>query len=952
MIKKRIKKTLLFIIATLFLFQVNVVYALEVNYPSLFGLSLNDNSGFPEYAKYFFNVGIILSCFVAAISIAFGGVYYLVSYGRGKFTTEAKEWIKSGLLGLLIVVSTYLIAYTINPELVLFKLPGIPQLFFNQMSNEGDDLRGGGVSYQEIPIGNLTENLLSRTLDCYDFDAEGNPIEGVKMTIDIGEKISAPTYMNHDRVDCALKLADATQKKAFIVSELSKKITDLMNQCDCEKFGACSDTCNGAEGCDKPAVCPPVVPEDRICAGDCVDKECVQKANTSDCCPAGIKEKIEHGEIEITVGGIAKKYKGLDELRCDDEKLEIQKCNGFIDFLEKEVEVNKIKIKIIDKEKWKKLNLMQQMIYYKEKIEKIEKSIKADKNELISAKDALGNCYLAISSVDLLKEAKKESPAKPIKINRPFSDPETNSSIKISNYCEGFNYNNSSCLKICNEMCPDTSNQAIDLYRTKPIAEAYMKRECKSAVNDFGDFESCLDVCRTDCKGLCQQKYPDGKERELCEDQCAENSKCVIENADKCLFNDEKIKKCANNLSDKGNYKKCIDNAYLCKNGSDQYAGYPDCSIPFDDIAFAGKCSKENSASFFYKNPECLKCEKPNLFTILNPTSTCQELYPEVSKCPASSDCPTCPCDKIVNKIINIPSSEEYNPIFKEITEYQIVGPECNSITYSDDPLTFYCRSDWWDDKNKEGDNEKPLGNSRVCKKMNEIPVGETVDTSLAWSNKIIGEIQESAKITDEMLLAMNKAGKAKDDPVVKNYCKCGAKLENNKPICKTTCEYSNWQERVPRVDIRRNPVLDENGDPIIDIVDRCECVFQPCTGKPCEQEVIYLSQLPANYARLRINFINFYLKNLVEPRSDSLKTLDYSRKKTNSCSVVTNLFDSETRMLSCSRVKDELSSPITGDKITLFEKNIDSYCYGKDLGDLFGLSYMDNWFCCEEYGE
>ena len=91
---------------------------LEVNYPSIFGLqALNNTSSLGDYVCYLFGLGMNLAILIAVIVVAFGGVYYLVSYGRGKFTSEGKEWIKAGVLGLLIVVCASLITFTINPSL-------------------------------------------------------------------------------------------------------------------------------------------------------------------------------------------------------------------------------------------------------------------------------------------------------------------------------------------------------------------------------------------------------------------------------------------------------------------------------------------------------------------------------------------------------------------------------------------------------------------------------------------------------------------------------------------------------------------------------------------------------------------------------------------------------------------------------------------------------------------
>src|SRR3989344_5753521 len=85
--------------------------SLNLHYPTIFGLSINSTSTLPEYARYFFNTIMVLTIIVSVIVVAIGGVYYLASFARGKFTDEGKSWIKSGLLGLLISLSAYTIAY-------------------------------------------------------------------------------------------------------------------------------------------------------------------------------------------------------------------------------------------------------------------------------------------------------------------------------------------------------------------------------------------------------------------------------------------------------------------------------------------------------------------------------------------------------------------------------------------------------------------------------------------------------------------------------------------------------------------------------------------------------------------------------------------------------------------------------------------------------------------------
>ena len=180
MIVKKYKLISLIFLIVLFLIKAAPVLALlEVTYPSVFGLpALNDQPTLPDYVRYFFTIGIGLAIFAALLAIAYGGIKYLISFSRGKFTDDAKDWIKSGILGLLIVLCSYLIAYTINPQLVGLKLDPFPAIFYQIYSVSSNFLKKNSVTFQEIPIGVLSENLLTRKTDCYAFDFGGNPIEG------------------------------------------------------------------------------------------------------------------------------------------------------------------------------------------------------------------------------------------------------------------------------------------------------------------------------------------------------------------------------------------------------------------------------------------------------------------------------------------------------------------------------------------------------------------------------------------------------------------------------------------------------------------------------------------------------------------------------------------------------------------------------------------------------
>ena len=1110
------KKILLILAIFTFLFlKVKFSLALEVD------LGLGDNPDFPKYFCYLFGLIMNSAAIISAIIVAFGGLYYLVDYGRGKFASEGRAWIKAGILGLLVTTCSYLIAYTINPNITACKLGVLSLVGSNSSNSPINPLYPINIkTYKEIPIGTLTETLLTRTIDCYGFDQEGNPVDGEKTD----DGTVTPTYLNHDRADCITQLADGAQRKGNVVATLSNKIIGLMNQCVCTQ-DTCDRTC-GPEGCDDP---PDSCPVGFKCTGPCVGAECKQKAGTLDCCPKdsgiedpknpgknlSVKELIESGPISISIDSCntqTREYTGLDEFRSNNTYSSIKSQ------VEKIVTINKRKVAVIDtgncgvcikncqecniltltpplyavclitkakcekeaatcqknQEKcrkdspWYKLKLIDQLTYYNGKIEEIKKAVEDDKKLLNDAKTELESpqCYLAMPYVDLLKTQKKTNIQNNVIFTRPFSnpktgqpilDPQTKEQINVSQYCKGFNYNSSSCLKKCNDMCPDTNKQLVETYKNcketacidncedcniidailspalygaciakKTTCEKnlksclYKKDECikdiykfRPCTNSSGDsipkdFNECITSCQSSCSGDCAKKYSIcSEEYKICDSQCKNNSQCVLENYSDCLFNSTGFIDCANQITDQGNIDYCINNAYLCKNGSDQYAGYQDCaqSEPRPSTTITGirtiantlfpklsfltdwlakpsvDCSKSYSSSFLFEHPECQKClepyEKPDSGSVCYSTlnniagdSSCLQLCPEITKCPTSSKCPYCPCDQISDPknptqplAINfsIPNtstkSNASNPGYtekkQEIFAHQIVGPQCNEYSYNDDPLTLYCENEWWNRPDREGINPKPMGVNRVCPKTTEIPVGQTVDDARKWADELINNAKKINNSITAIVASMKKAGDAiKQTNGVERYCKCAAKYDTGKFICETGCKYSRYFVL---------PVTTTDSEGKTHTTPgywACNCSFIPCNGSPCQQVIDYLSVVWNNYRDLKISYMDFYTIMVAEPRSDIMKELSYSRQTTNDCSVKSSAYGEETRMINCSRAKDEIIIPITTnqmkfkDKDTL--KNMEGYCYGKELGSILTtpLNLTDNWYCCPQWSK
>lgn len=76
-----------------------------------------------EYLSALYKYGLSIAGILAAIVLMGGGLLWLVSGGDASRVTQAKEMIGSSVIGLVILFSSYIILYQINPQLI--NLPGI-----------------------------------------------------------------------------------------------------------------------------------------------------------------------------------------------------------------------------------------------------------------------------------------------------------------------------------------------------------------------------------------------------------------------------------------------------------------------------------------------------------------------------------------------------------------------------------------------------------------------------------------------------------------------------------------------------------------------------------------------------------------------------------------------------------------------------------------------------------
>jgi hypothetical protein len=95
--------------------------------PYLPGSLSNVGSAGPgAFVKNFYQYALFVSGILAFGAIVYGGILYAMARGNPSGETEARAWIWSALLGLLLLAGAYLILYTVNPNLVNLKLPTLP----------------------------------------------------------------------------------------------------------------------------------------------------------------------------------------------------------------------------------------------------------------------------------------------------------------------------------------------------------------------------------------------------------------------------------------------------------------------------------------------------------------------------------------------------------------------------------------------------------------------------------------------------------------------------------------------------------------------------------------------------------------------------------------------------------------------------------------------------------
>jgi len=164
-------KKLIFITIA-FVFLLTGFFALaretEVTYPDIPGAespqdflgSVEENQAFPLFLKYFYHFIVYSSGLVCLGVMIYGGVGYMLSFGSAIKMKQGLDRVTVGFIGVIIILSSFTMAKTIDPNLVTFDLekvdvPEIPEI-------KVPDLIGSEFVFYKIPLGGLIDQVVEK----------------------------------------------------------------------------------------------------------------------------------------------------------------------------------------------------------------------------------------------------------------------------------------------------------------------------------------------------------------------------------------------------------------------------------------------------------------------------------------------------------------------------------------------------------------------------------------------------------------------------------------------------------------------------------------------------------------------------------------------------------------------------------------------------------------------
>ena len=101
----------------------------QIDWPEIGGIVIEKNmkleATLPQLVQYFFNFAIAIGGIAAFAMLVLGGFRFLTSAGNPTSQKDAKDIITSAVIGLLLLLSSYLLLQVINPDILTLKDIGL-----------------------------------------------------------------------------------------------------------------------------------------------------------------------------------------------------------------------------------------------------------------------------------------------------------------------------------------------------------------------------------------------------------------------------------------------------------------------------------------------------------------------------------------------------------------------------------------------------------------------------------------------------------------------------------------------------------------------------------------------------------------------------------------------------------------------------------------------------------
>lgn len=305
----------------------------ETEFPSVPGVGIpNASTTFPQAVKYLFNLSMFVGVLLVLGVLVWSGFRYETSGNNPAVIGDVKKKIYSAFLGLLILLSSYLILTTINPGLMIFNL----HLFSFSSTSTTPVIPNiqASTTFREIPLGTIIEDLLAGNasttahseLRCYKYDSEGD-------TVDINNDglIDGKDALNYNAFYCLSLINEAFEVKVEkFVDKFEKELKPLLDGCECSscakfRFAVYSQGCETkwpTGECGKCG-CHSSCDSHCSCCGSARGED--EGCPKIDPCPASVRKKLDCKRQEIKQlldGGelFGKDGKPLCETSYDPEK--------------------------------------------------------------------------------------------------------------------------------------------------------------------------------------------------------------------------------------------------------------------------------------------------------------------------------------------------------------------------------------------------------------------------------------------------------------------------------------------------------------------------------------------------------------------------------------------------------------------------------------------------------